>query len=601
MRWFRAFWVISTVMGVLLGATTLWGGTFPARNNADVNEIKRRVKAAQFLSIATFGPTLGEIEALAGRMEEIGNKEALGEWIGHQFALPATKHEDLTLAMIGDDGFDPLLESIRPNRYKHHAWWDSAISAPDQLRQRMVWALSQIFVINEFGAGFGAVRNDASGQPMYLGVVDYYDMLLDNAFGNYRQLLEDVTFHPIMGVFLSHINNLPPNQETGRYPDENYAREVMQLFSIGLYQMKKNGQYKKKKGELIETYDNETIKALARVFTGLSYASGSPFVRDYHKPMVMYKAYHDYDVKTLLNGVVLPAGQTGMEDIADALDNIFNHPNVPPFIARLLIQRIVRSNPSKAYIKRVANVFIDNGQGVRGDFKAVVRAILLDKDVFKSHVYEKLRKPYALRVTTKGTEYSRLQEPVVRFAQLLRAFHAQPSADPQEACHGRFMIPSLYYVLGQEPYDAFSVFNFYLPDYIPEGDFLTYVPSNRIPNGTLYAPEFQIFTSIAANRTANFFRWVVGLAGSTFTLLNNATHGKLTCTISLDFSREEALAADPQALMTHLDLLLCHGTLSDETKDIIATAIAEESDHPVVRSRAAILGVLTASECATSE
>jgi len=602
-----------------LGVPPARAGTFPAENAAAAEAIKRRVRATHFLFWATFGPKREEIEALAQRMEAIGETPALVEWIDQQFEIPPTKHESLAFQMIEDDGFEPLSLGIGHTRYREHAWWDSVINAPDQLRQRMAWALAQIFVVNQDGAGFNSQINDVSGKPRYLGIVNYYDMLVDNAFGNYRQLIEDVTYHPIMGVFLTFVKNPPPNPELGIEPDENFAREVKQLKSIGLYQLKLNGQQKTtKEGDPIPTYDNEDIKAMARVFTGLTFYDPdrifsnpvNTFYRarpNYHDRMVMIEALHDKVEKVLLTGETLPAGQPGDVDIGGALDILSKHPNVGPFIARLIVQRLVKSNPSKRYIRDLATAFNDNGAGGRGDLRHLAKVMLTHPEAFRAQTYRIDKKTSNLLVSSAGTEHTRFQEPVVRYAQFMRAFNAKPAEnllppaekpdDWEVRCNGRFMIRGLQSTLNQQVYDAPSVFNFYKPDFQPQGLLLSYTPSKRIPNGFVAAPEMQIFTSVAANRIANRFRNMVRNEREVFGLLNN-DNGKFLCVINFDFSDEAELAADPNALMTHLDLLLCHGSMEDSTKAIIANAVAQESADNETRAKGAILTAALSPDCA---
>jgi uncharacterized protein (DUF1800 family) len=365
--------------------------------------VKAKVQAAQFLSRTTFGPSPETIAALAARIQQIGDKSAYEEWIDGQFALPMTSHHALAKTMLDQEGWpDHITAGISVQRYRHYAWWDSAINAPDQLRQRMGWALSQIFVINDFNSAFNSRALDDSGEARYLGVVHYIDMLLGNAFGNYRATLEDVTRHPVMGIFLSHLGNRKADPEKGTYPDENYAREVQQLLSIGLYKIKRNGDYVLDKNkDPISAYDNDDIVTFARVFTGLYYAGGKV---NFHAPMVMYDQHHDMEEKVLHNGTVLPAGQSGNQDLSDALDNLASHSNTGPFIARLLIQRLVKSNPTSRYIDAVASAFNDNGAGVRGDFKAVIKEILLNSEAMDSYKYTTVRKPLGLKVEGGGTE-----------------------------------------------------------------------------------------------------------------------------------------------------------------------------------------------------
>ncbi len=573
------------------------GGTFPVANTTEYEAMKVKIRASQFLNLATFGATTEDINSLATRMSQIGVVPACEEWIDQQFALPASEHHPLAKQMVQDDGFGFTQTGINQGRYKYHAWWHNAVSAPDQLRQRIAWALIQIWVVGDNGPNFNDLSIDKAGEPTYLGIVDYYDMLLGHSFGNYRDIMEDVTLHPIMGRYLSHFRNPKPDPSTGRFPDENYARELMQLFTIGLYELEETGVFKKSNGELIPTYDNETIKEFSRVYTGLNYGTSTTFSNggiDFHNPMKMYNGSHDTNVKTLFNGTVLPAGQTGLKDIDDGLDNIFNHANVGPFVSRMLIQRLVRSNPSTSYIRRVARVFADNGSGVRGDMQAVVKAILLDSEALSSVTIRKQSSPLALLVTTKETAYARLKEPMVRYTGMIRAFH--PVSDYN---NGRFMIPSLNGNMNQGPYQSPSVFNFYLPDFQPPGDLIGYAPPRGIPNGFAAAPEFGVLTAVTANSLSNRLRTDVNAQSANFTILNNTT-AVLKCNVALNFSLEKQLAtSDPQALMRHLDLLLCQGTMSDATKNAIATRIAVTSNADV-RAETAILMTLISPDCAVS-
>ncbi len=575
-------------------------GSFKIDSWRELVDTYYKINAAQFLSRTTFGPTEDEIEELANQMKRYGRRRAMARWIEAQFRIPASNHHELIREMLKTDGFDPIQEGINHTRYRHHAWWHIAIRGEDQLRQRMAWALAQIFVVGQNVGTFNARRLDASGYAQWMGITNYYDMLAENAFGNYRELLHDVTYHPVMGIYLSHIRNRKPNPARGIYPDENYAREVMQLFSIGLYEMRQDGEYRRdKNGDLIPTYDNETIKAFARVFTGLSYP-GDHFYRapaNLHAPMQMYPQYHDTDPKTLLRGQVVHVPDDPEKEIEEALDNIFHHPNVGPFIARRLIQRLVKSNPSRGYIRRVARRFARNRQGERGDFKAVLRAILLDREALRSTRFSLKWRPLRLVVSTRGTEFSRLREPVLRYTAFIRAF--RPESD---YANGYFMLPSQYYNMNQGPYLSPHVFNFYDPDYQPPGDITNYKPSRRIPNGALVAPEFEILTSVIANRFANRLRGDVINSRVRFRILGGDPPTYVN--INLDFQPEADMASDTDALMEHLDLLLCHGTMSDKTREIIANALDAHLNGPndaLWRARAAILAVLTCPECACDE
>ena len=371
-----------------------------------------KIEAFQFLNQGSFGATEAEAQSLIDMRHE--------SWIDDQLTKPAS----LQL---------PHLQSLPPPEFQFqlHAdrvdiWFRNSLHGEDQLRQRVAFALSEIMVVSQLGA--------LGNLPF--AVADYYDVLARNAFGNYRDLLESVTLHPAMGVYLSMLGNERPDQALNIRPDENYAREVMQLFSIGLVELNVDGTEKlDSSGQPIPTYDQSVIEGFAHVFTGWTYA-GAPNFRQARAtrfnqviPMQLYPSFHDTGPKKLLNGVELPAGQSGEQDLADALDNIFNHPNVGPFMAIRLIQRLVTSNPSPGYVQRVAEVFNDNGFGVRGDLAAVVKAILLD---------EEARPAMAMEIDGK------LKEPLLRVTQLWKAYDATSES-------GRYPLNAAYILFGQGP------------------------------------------------------------------------------------------------------------------------------------------------------
>jgi uncharacterized protein (DUF1800 family) len=371
--------------------------------------------AARFLNQATFGASAADIAAV----------QALGYdgWISNQFALPPTYHLPVVFANKSADPTTPY-----PSALTFNAWWQNSVTAPDQLRQRVAFALSEIMVVSENGV----LVNNANG------LSDYYDTLLDNAFGNYRSLLEAVTLTPAMGLYLDMRGNDKGDLPSGRNPNENFGREVLQLFSIGLYRQWPDGTLVlNSKNSLVPTYDQNTIMGFARVFTGWNYyqtnqANGrlpsnfSP-LQNMTNPMVLVPTHHEPGTKQLLDNVVLPAAQGaqtnsanaafdayGLRDLELAQDSIFNNPNVGPFICRQLIQRLVTSQPSRDYLYRVTRKFEDNGQGVRGDLKAVIQAILLDYEA---------RSPDASRLATFGKQ----REPLLRVTAPARAFPAPPN------------------------------------------------------------------------------------------------------------------------------------------------------------------------------
>ncbi|MEY4916159.1 MAG: hypothetical protein RL616_72 [Verrucomicrobiota bacterium] len=367
--------------------------------------------ASRFLTQATYGASLAEI----------ANVNSLGysNWIGAQLVLPATHHLGIVRTNKSADPSNPMASTIW-----FGSWWQNAVTAPDQLRQRVAFALSEILVASESGS-----LQDHSDALAY-----YYDVLVDNAFGNFRTLLKSVTLSPAMGIYLNMQANDKGNLVTGTHANENYAREINQLFSIGLNRQWPDGSLVlNSAGNLVPTYDQNVINGFAQTFTGWNYfltngANGrlptntfSPTV-NYTNQMTLYPLHHDLDAKLLLNNVVLPPGwgaQTnylttnydnyGLQDLEQALDSIYNHPNVGPFICRQLIQRLVTSNPSRGYLYRVVQKFNDNGSGVRGDMATVVKAILLDYEARSSAL-----------ITDPA--FGKQREPLLRVTAMARAF-----------------------------------------------------------------------------------------------------------------------------------------------------------------------------------
>jgi uncharacterized protein (DUF1800 family) len=385
-------------------------------------------------------------------------------------------------------------------------------------------------------------------------------MLLDHAFGDFRTLLFEVTMHPAMGLYLTHVNNPKSLVSINRFPDENYAREVMQLFTIGLYALNVDGSHQSDSlGKPIPAYSNDDIAEFAKVFTGLTYPTNFLFgqgpVSDlsFTSSMKMFNNWHEPGSKTLLNGFVVPNRQpvNGMADIHDALDNLSNHPNVGPFIGFKLIQRLVKSNPSPAYVSRVASVFNNNGQGVRGDLKAVVKAILLDEE--------------ARDCALIGDPYQgMLREPIVRYVQMCKTFHATtPSGQFRDR------MDEFYELTFQRPLGSPSVFNFYQPWFSPSGP---------LADSSKIAPEFQILNSLTilgyANQLNNWAMkdWALMQEGTVFQNENLNPYYA-----SLDLTPELALAGAGQeaALVEHLNLVLCHGNMSQQTRQIIVELLSE--------------------------
>ncbi len=596
----------SIVIGLCLAiffSNTGYTGTFTVDNRAQIAVLEAKIRAAQFLTRATFGPTQAEIDELASDVEQIGAPAAFEAWVDRQFLVPASQHHELARQMILDDGFDLVDAAVNPGAYREFAWWHIALTGEDQLRQRMAWALYQIAPVNTDVPGANQRRLDASGQPAYLGLSNYYDMLVRNAFGNYRDLLLDITLHPVMGVFLSHAQNPKGVPEIGQFPDENFAREIMQLFSIGLYELDSGGRIKVTGKDKLpkETYDNFTIEAMARVFTGLSFARIPRFDsrgRNYHEPMQMFDAYHDTDSKRIVSGVVLPANQSGMQDIENAIDTVVAHPNVGPFIARLLIQRFVKSNPTSVYIRSVADAFADNGFGVRGDMRAVIKAVLLHPEALDSLGIKAERKLPGLIVTATDTENSRLREPILRYASFLRAFNV--SSTYQQGARYPSGLLGMSGVMAQSlqsPYKVPSVFSFYDPDYAPAGPVQSYAAAKKIPGGILSAPEFEIMTPAAIPALNNLFYRDITAGGHDEFYTDAATGQRLPFRISVDFTAQQS-AAGVDELTQQLNILLCRGAMSDATREVIASEVREGIWNKVDRAKASVLMTVTAPDCA---
>ena len=497
------------------------------------------------------GPTRSELEeasrllaqaSLGASYEEIERVARLGpeRWLDEQLERPPSLHLPLLAeleAAYGDEANPDLMNSPIFRRF---AWWEQVMEGEDVLRQRVALALSEIFVVSD-------VPDLLFLLPEC--VASYYDLLLEHAFGDFEDLLLAVSLHPAMGIYLSHLNNERGDPDVGRFPDENYAREVMQLFSIGLLELGPDGEpLLDQNGRTIPTYGNREITEMAKVFTGLG-LQGSPFsgfggfVGDFTLPMVMYEDFHEPGPKELLGGFSIPAGQSGMADVEDAVAHLAGHPNTGPFLARRLIQRLVTSNPSRAYVARVAQVFADDGEGRRGNLGAVVRAILLDREA---------------REPAEPALAGHLREPFLRWVSLLRAFDA---ASPS----GHYFIDSngVGFLLGQLPMSSPSVFNFFQPDFAPNGP---------VRDAGAVAPEFQITTSSTV-------AWLVNLMtyfsfGDPVILLDPALlePGSITpeeMAIRLDLAEEIELAEDIDALIDRFDLIFTYGTLSGESRRVI--------------------------------
>ena len=517
-------------------------------------------KAARFLHQATLGANYPTITQVAAMGEE--------QWLEQQFQQPIgylfPQTEFLLTAMEQKGEEFELFGS--PVKFHMHAWLTQAMTSPDLVRQRIAVALSEIFVISS--------NVETLGESPF-AISNYYDVLLKHSFGNFRDLLLDISLNPAMAVYLSHLNNEKANPELGTFPDENYAREVMQLFSIGLFELNPDGSRKKDaQGRDIPTYGQNEIREFAKVFTGLAIENEEGFgfgvcCNDQFythaaklSPLVMYDDFHSSGEKTLLNGKVLAAGQTGMQDVEAAIDNLFNHPNVGPFIGKQLIQRLVKSNPSPAYITRVTAAFNGETGSPRGDMKTLIKAILLD--------------PEARELNDDLNNEGRLREPFLRLLRLSRMFNAT-TTDRNYAVEGFDVREQIQQYVFYAP----SVFNFFQPNYSPNGE---------VKDQGLVAPEFQITNAVTIIEIKNLVqKWLMtGRFDEPVGLLQPET---------LDFAYQLSLAEQPEVLINHLDTVMTYGTLSSNTKDVIRQVL-ENENNTMARVKKAIYLIATSPDYA---
>ncbi|MGI9272555.1 MAG: DUF1800 domain-containing protein [Woeseiaceae bacterium] len=540
--------IISIVASSLLALAGCGGGSGGNNNPPQPPTPITKAEAYQFLNQASFGATEAEAQIVINMGYEA--------WIDDQLQKPAS----LQLPHLQSLPRPQFLFQLQPDRAD--IWFQHALHADDQLRQRVAFALSEIMVVSELGV-LGNLTYSLGG---------YYDVLSRNAFGNYRDLIEEVTLHPAMGMYLSMLGNEKPDPVNNIRPDENYARELMQLFSIGLVELNADGSIVvDAEGQPVPTYDQATIEGFAHVFTGWTFAGAfnfqNAFPNDANQvvPMQLYPAFHDTGSKALLNNFVIPPGQTGDEDLRDALDNIFDHQNVGPFIAIRLIQRLVTSNPSPGYVARVAAVFDNNGAGERGDLAAVVKAILLDVEA---------------RPDSPQEIDGKLKEPLLRLTQFWRSYDAASAS-------GRYPINYAYIVLGQGALQSPSVFNFFSPFYAPPGE---------IRDNNLVAPELAIATEYLSTFVTNYMFF------QTF-LWNHETdpqgQGITEDTVMIDFAAETAIAGDVDALINMVAGKLLAGQISDTLRTEITGMLARiPADQTLLRAAETIYLVVTSPEYA---
>ncbi len=527
---------------------------------------KTKASTSQFLARATFGPTEEEINDLTGT--EVSNW--LLDQFGREPVLYRPRITDMVLAL-------PNNERLQASDFTN-LFLNEVITSDSQLRHRMVLALSEIIVVSSDGM--------LNSYPQTMA--GYVDILSKNAFGNYRDLLEDITYSPAMAFYLTYIRNRKGDPSTGRVPDENYAREILQLFSIGLVELEMDGTPKTdSQGQEIETYDNSDITGLAKVFTGLS-LQGSNFWQFYrdcpqlnrcpriYEPLEMFDDYHSDLEKTFL-GITIPENTDGRESIDMALDEIFNHPNVAPFVSRQLIQRFVTSHPKPDYVRRVANAFesgrftLPNGStvgtGKRGDLRATLAAVLLDENA--------LRAP-----SEQADDFGKIREPMVRFVNWARAF-----GDNNPDSSDEYWLKDMTRHIGQHPFRAKHVFNFFEPGHI--------APGTQTGAAGMTVPELQIINTNSVFGYINFINAFIYNTSPTYS--RNPDNG-----VNADYSKQIALADNAQALIDNLDLILTGNQLSSVTKDRIKEVLAEmpiredsEDEDKLERVKLAISMVMT--------
>ena len=474
-----------------------------------------REQGARFLAQAALGSSAADIE----RVRTLGYTA----WLDEQFALPRSSSN---VEWLKSKGYD---DAANRNNFQgaNNMLWRKLLGSPDVLRQRVTQALSEIVVISLATLSGVSFRAFAAG--------NFVDILEANAFGNYRDLLQQVSTSPAMGAYLSFIGNRKANAATGSLPDENYAREVMQLFTIGLVELNVDGTPRLVAGQQKETYAQDDVSQLARVFTGwvLDTSVGTADTPDRAmRPMVQSPTLHELGTKTFL-GTTIAANTNGVQSLQLALDALVAHANVAPFVSRQLIQRLVVSNPSPAYVARVATVFNNNGSGVKGDLKAVVRAVLLDTEA---------RSDTNLTLPTWG----KLREPMLRFIHWARTFGATSAADTWAI--GDLSDPATR--LGQSPLRAPTVFNYFRPGYLP--------PNTVLGTQGITAPEFQITTESSVAGWINYMQ----------TVINNGVGG-----VKGNYGALTALIADSAALLAELNVLLAAGQISATTLAQLKTAL----------------------------
>jgi len=522
------------------------GTTSSVAANVAVTALKAsQASAARLLDQATFGPTLNDIQ----HVQTVG----LSAYLTEQFAVPVTVLPDIATPT-------PTICVNSTIPCEQSEWWQTVLTGNDQLRQRVAFAMSEVFVISTNSVNARAVTT-------------FHNTLANDAFGNFKTLMKDVTLSPGMGLYLNMLNSYKPGN--GQIANENYSRELMQLFTTGIYLLNQDGTYQKdSSGNLIPVYSEAQVQAFARAYTGWTYAPAAgvmskfPNAANYTAAMAAIDSAHDVTAKTLLNGTTLPAGQTSVADLDGAISNLFTHPNVGPFICKQLIQHLVASNPSPAYVSRVAAVFADNGKSVRGDMQAVIAAILLDADARASD-------------TSPSFDGGHLRESMLYMTNVMRGLGFKNN----DATAGNDVVANASYNsvgnyttgLGQRPYSSASVFNFFSPQYV-------------IPGSTTNAPEFGQENTATAILRLTLADNLVSNRISGFTVDLSATSA-----LGIMASKTGNAATDSGNLVDALGTIFMHGQMPAAMRTPIVTHVATLTNIPQ-RVRVATYLVISASQ-----
>jgi uncharacterized protein (DUF1800 family) len=526
------------------------GGGGSSSSSSSGSAAVTQADATRFLEQSSFGPT----PATVAQVQQLG----FSAYLAQQFATAPTGYSGFSYLTSNETVGCPTGSAATCARDNYSMFpvqmqfFRNALTGSDQLRQRVALALSQILVVSGIEV------------PQPYGMADYQNLLLKDAFGNYRQLLYDVTLSPPMGAYLNMVNNNKANTAAGDHPNENYGREVLQLFSIGVTQLNADGsQQLDSSGNPIPTYTQSTVDGFSSVFTGWTYPPLSGATAKFGDPvnydgqMVAIAANHDSGSKQLLGSTTLPAGQDAATDLNQALDNIFNHPNVGPFIGKQLIQQLVTSNPSAAYVSRITAVFNNDGTGTRGNLQAVVQAILLD--------------PEARGDVETSSSYGKLREPILLLTALLRGIGGSTQSDGE-------YLASASSAMSENVFDAPSVFNFYAPAYPLQGS-------------SLVAPPLAIYDPATVFSRVNVIGKLLTSTIAPDTTVSNATG------TSLDLSGWQAASGSASGLMTQINQLFFHGAMSTTLQNsVVQTVSAIPATDTTDRAAAALYLALASPE-----